>query len=311
MNNASKSTERLEELLERDIDDLSGEEYDEACKLIRAENAGYLELFEKDLHEAGLKDKTIANHLGNVEFFLNTYVGERELRRMEYGCYEVSGFLGDFFIRKCMWSTPASIKSNGASFKKFYKCMLDNSLIARESYDYLLATIKEEMAEWQDECKRFNDPDNFSNPFFDDLDALLGDWGEFDDSWGNGGVTPGKGDLSADSASGFTAFAGNAPADARQSSPSPDEPPSWEEIVDTFTLVLFYLTSWKERVGRKKETEYRRAWKSADWGALDRLRENYLIDCSNKAKSVTLTDEGVQLAEELLCALGLGHLTGK
>ena len=56
MNNASKSTERLEELLERDIDDLSGEEYDEACKLIRAENAGYLELFEKDLHEAGLKD---------------------------------------------------------------------------------------------------------------------------------------------------------------------------------------------------------------------------------------------------------------
>ena len=48
----------------------------------------------------------------------------------------------------------------------------------------------------------------------------------------------------------------------------------------------------------------RRAWKGFDWGALDRLHEKGLIaDPANKAKSVVLTDEGLERAEELFQVL--------
>ena len=43
-----------------------------------------------------------------------------------------------------------------------------------------------------------------------------------------------------------------------------------------------------------------RAWKSFDWGALDRLHARGLIsDPKSKAKSVMLTEEGARLSEEL------------
>ena len=48
----------------------------------------------------------------------------------------------------------------------------------------------------------------------------------------------------------------------------------------------------------------RRAWKGFDRGALDRLYEKGLIaDPANKAKSVVLTDEGLERAEELFQVL--------
>jgi len=60
---------------------------------------------------------------------------------MEQGCFMADEFLGDFFIRKCMWSTPGSIRSSAASFKKFYKCMLERGAEEKESYDFLIETI--------------------------------------------------------------------------------------------------------------------------------------------------------------------------
>jgi len=43
-----------------------------------------------------------------------------------------------------------------------------------------------------------------------------------------------------------------------------------------------------------------RAWKSHDWGVLDRLHERgYISDPKSKAKSVLLTDEGERRAREL------------
>jgi len=47
-----------------------------------------------------------------------------------------------------------------------------------------------------------------------------------------------------------------------------------------------------------------RAWKGFDWNALDRLHEKGLIDSpANKAKSVVLTDDGLQRAEKLFRAM--------
>jgi Domain of unknown function (DUF6429) len=47
-----------------------------------------------------------------------------------------------------------------------------------------------------------------------------------------------------------------------------------------------------------------RVWKSFDWAAMERLHEKGLIsDPVGRAKSVVLTDEGLDKAERLFCDL--------
>ena len=72
----------------------------------------------------------------------------------------------NFFMRPSILneSTPASIKSTAASFKKFYKCMLEHKQITDADYAYLVDMIRGDMEFWQEDCRAFNDPDA-SNPF--------------------------------------------------------------------------------------------------------------------------------------------------
>ncbi len=100
------------------------EDYERECKAIREENEGHLKEFEDYLSSKGLSDKTIKRHISNVDFYINTYLLQYDAERIGAGCLVVNSYLGDFFIRKCMWSTPATIRQTAASFKKFYKCML-------------------------------------------------------------------------------------------------------------------------------------------------------------------------------------------
>jgi hypothetical protein len=60
--------------------------------------------------------------------------------------------------------------------------------------------------------------------------------------------------------------------------------------VDEAVLALLYLTLH----------DGARAWKSFDWDAMNRLHEKgYISDPVGKAKSVVLTEEGLQAAERL------------
>lgn len=127
------------------------------------ENEGYLGQFEKDLTESGLKEKTIENHLLNTRFFLNNFVAGYEGLPMRYGVYLMQPFLGAFFIRKAMWSKPATIKQTATSLKKFYRCMVKLGHVDKEEYDYLVDDIKEYLDEWCDLCERYNNP--FTSPF--------------------------------------------------------------------------------------------------------------------------------------------------
>ena len=60
--------------------------------------------------------------------------------------------------------------------------------------------------------------------------------------------------------------------------------------IDDAVLALLHLTLHDER----------RAWKGFDWDVLDRLYRRGMIDNpANKAKSVVLSDEGLQRSEAL------------
>lgn len=140
------------------------EEYERECDKIRQTNEELLALFEEELQDSGLSAKTVRRHLSNAEFYINEYLLREEPRPMEDGITELDMFLGFFFIRKCMWSTPGTIKSTAASIKKFYKCMLNHGKISKDDYAYLCDDIKENMEQWQTDCAVYNDPD-VSNPF--------------------------------------------------------------------------------------------------------------------------------------------------
>ncbi len=63
-----------------------------------------------------------------------------------------------------------------------------------------------------------------------------------------------------------------------------------EEKVDQATLALMYMTLHDED----------RVWKGFDWDVTDRLHEKDLIsNPKTKAKSVRLTPDGMERAEEL------------
>ena len=140
------------------------EEYERECDKIRQTNEELLALFEEELQDSGLSAKTVRRHLSNAEFYINEYLLREEPRPMEDGITELDMFLGFFFIRKCMWSTPGTIKSTAASIKKFYKCMLNHGKISKDDYEYLCDDIKENMEQWQTDCAVYNDPDA-PNPF--------------------------------------------------------------------------------------------------------------------------------------------------
>ena len=63
--------------------------------------------------------------------------------------------------------------------------------------------------------------------------------------------------------------------------------------VDDLVLALMYLGMFSER-------SVRRAWKSFDWDALDRLHEKgYISNPKSTAKSVVMSDSGAELGESL------------
>jgi uncharacterized protein DUF6429 len=63
--------------------------------------------------------------------------------------------------------------------------------------------------------------------------------------------------------------------------------------IDDAVLALLHLTAFDDH-------SVTRAWKTFDWGALDRLHERGLIgDPKSKAKSVVLSEEGARLSAEL------------
>jgi intergrase/recombinase len=134
------------------------EKYEADCKKIRKANESLLVEFERALKSSNLSEKTIRNHLSNIEFYINEYLLYEDATEAKDGVHSVSMFLGYWFIKKAMWASQASIKSNAASLKKFYTFLAGKGLIDKEDLNDLKETIKEEMPEWLATLKRYDDP---------------------------------------------------------------------------------------------------------------------------------------------------------
>jgi len=66
-----------------------------------------------------------------------------------------------------------------------------------------------------------------------------------------------------------------------------------EEKIDEMVLALLHLTTFTDGPSM-------RTWKGQDWAAMERLyKAGYIGDPKNKARSVTMTEEGLEKSREL------------
>lgn len=79
--------------------------------------------------------------------------------------------------------------------------------------------------------------------------------------------------------------------------PESEEGSSRDALIEDLTLLLIYLCSWEERPF--PDFTIRRAWKGYLFEVLDALEEKGYINQTRRAKSVTLTEEGILRAQEL------------
>ena len=133
------------------------EKFEIECKRIRQDNEVYLNKFSKWLEKSKLSEKTINKHISNVDFYINDYLLYDDSVEAKDGIDEVDTFLGYWFIKKAMWSSKATIKSNAASLKKFYTFMKEENLIDNIELNQLNETIKEDMPQWLETMDRYSD----------------------------------------------------------------------------------------------------------------------------------------------------------
>ena len=102
------------------------EDFEKKVQVIQKENKFILEKFKRYLTSKKLSKSTIEKHVGNIDFFINDYLLRYDAVPAREGSNEIGFFLGNWFIRKAMWASVASIKENITSMKKFYQFMYEN-----------------------------------------------------------------------------------------------------------------------------------------------------------------------------------------
>jgi len=145
-----------------DIDDLDNdlEDYFKQKEKQEKKNEKLLDKFKKWLQAKGLSNKTVEKHVENIDFYINEYLTYYGIQEPEEDLYEISAFLGDWFIRKAMWASKTAIKDYCAGFKKFYKFMEEKGRITEEDYKEICEIIKENKADWLAGVESYDDFDD-------------------------------------------------------------------------------------------------------------------------------------------------------
>jgi len=118
--------------------------YDARVRAIRVYNQPLLEDFRSWLEQSGLVEKTVKAHVYNIGFFTEYLVYYEPLKKLdEADGGDVRMFLANWFPRKAMWASITSVKSNIASFKKFFQWMGETGRVSPETVVDVLTTLKD------------------------------------------------------------------------------------------------------------------------------------------------------------------------
>jgi site-specific recombinase XerD len=131
--------------------------YDERVRAIRAYNRPLLDSFREWLEQSGLAKKTVKAHVDNIDFFTEylVYYDDPLKKLDEADSIDIRMFLANWFPRKAMWASETSVKSNMASFKKFFQWMRETGRVSRETVSDVLTTLKEGRDEFLESVAEF------------------------------------------------------------------------------------------------------------------------------------------------------------
>ena len=128
-------------------------DYDTCIEKILEQNKYFMKLFEEDLDNKGVSEKTKSKHMNNIDLYLNSYIAHYKGKSVLTDL-SINYFIDIWFMRKCLWSSPSSVKGYITSFKKFFKCLNNHGIIDSGQYALILDEIKENKDEWIAEAKR-------------------------------------------------------------------------------------------------------------------------------------------------------------
>ena len=127
------------------------EKWERECEEARKENRALLDKFKQWLTGKDLKTKTIKNHMGNVDFYINEYLlSYGPITRPENGVSGIIDFFEGWFPRKALWANPTNVKSMAASLKKFYQFLFEQGMVEKEDIQDLKEEIKASLPDWME-----------------------------------------------------------------------------------------------------------------------------------------------------------------
>jgi len=136
------------------------EKFEMECENIRKENEKLLNNFEQYLNSKKLSQKTIAKHVGNIDFYINDFLLYEEPEQPQEGITKLNYFFSYWFIRKAMWASVSSIKENITSLKHFYTYMHSIGEVKIDELIEMKEDIKECKEEWFSALHDFDNPKN-------------------------------------------------------------------------------------------------------------------------------------------------------
>ena len=119
--------------------------YDARVQAIRAYNQPILNDFRTWLQQSGFSEKTVRSHVRNVKFFTEylVYYDDPLKKLDEANNSDIRTFFLYWFPRKGLWASAGTVKSNIASFKKFFHWMGETGRISPKTVTDVLTALKE------------------------------------------------------------------------------------------------------------------------------------------------------------------------
>lgn len=152
------------------------EEYNEMRERLEKANEEIIGSFVNHAVETTKRGKhRMAKYASQLQFFSNEYLINYHEYDLLEGLECFPEFIGNWFIRKCMWSDEASLRENIEGFKAFLGYLEETKQVQKERLDELRQHIDDESHLYLLRVKYFNDPEI-------DFDDILDECGWDDDA---------------------------------------------------------------------------------------------------------------------------------
>ena len=132
-------------------------------------NEEHLAHFTNDLiREKKMGKRKAHEHAERLRFFGDDYLLNYGSEDLVEGVFSFPSFVGDWFIRKCMWSDVRSVKENTESFRLWLRFLAESKRVSPEDLIDLHKCVEANLETWCLRAQCDNDPEWDPEDLFDE-----------------------------------------------------------------------------------------------------------------------------------------------